>query len=176
MANIRAFQACDESSILSARTIELILKALRKKCFFVWYYGFMKSIKPKLVISGSARFQEKIAFWKAHFESKGYEVIAVPEVWSDEKDFSTQLTVLYQDFYRALNVCNAFFLVNEDKDSIEGYIGANGTAELIYATMLNLVNGRNIDIYITKIPSEEVLAYDEVTSFLKLGWISVYQP
>ncbi len=35
MANIRAFQACDESSILSARTRELMLKALRKKCFLL---------------------------------------------------------------------------------------------------------------------------------------------
>ncbi len=30
MANIRAFQACDASSILAARTIELMLKVLRR--------------------------------------------------------------------------------------------------------------------------------------------------
>ena len=35
MANIRAFQACDESSILSARTIELMLKDFCNRSLFV---------------------------------------------------------------------------------------------------------------------------------------------
>lgn len=35
MANIRAFQACDASSILAARTIEFMLKTLLVECFFV---------------------------------------------------------------------------------------------------------------------------------------------
>jgi hypothetical protein len=113
-------------------------------------------------------------FWKNHFEQNGYEVIATPEVWDDAKDFTQQLTDLYRDFYVAIDKCDAFFLANEDKNGITGYIGANGTAELIYATMQNIVHGKNIDIYIAKIPDESVLAHDEVTSFIKTGWIKVY--
>jgi hypothetical protein len=136
----------------------------------------MKTDRPKLVISGSTRFQDKIAYWKNHFEVKGYEVIADPGSRYDAKDFKQQLTDLYKDFYTALDKCDAFFLMNEDKGDIKGYIGANGTAELVYATMLNVVQGKGIDIYIAKMPDERVLAYDEVTSFLKAGWIKVYEP
>jgi hypothetical protein len=134
----------------------------------------MEINKPKLVISGSARFREKISFWKTYFEEKGYQVIATPEAWDATKDFEQQLTKLFKDFYSAIDVCDVFFLVNEDKDDIKGYIGANGTAELIYVTMLNIRHHKSIDIYISKAPNENVLAYDEVTSFLITGWIKVY--
>lgn len=135
----------------------------------------MQTAQQTVVISGSSRFQAKISFWKNHFEAKGYEVIAVPEVWDEARDFKQQLTSLYHDFYSAIDTCDTFFLVNEDKDGLKGYIGANGTAELIYATMLNVVKNKDIDIYISKVPDEGVLACDEVISFLKVGWIKVYE-
>ncbi len=132
------------------------------------------SAKPKMVISGSASLQERILFWKNHFEQNGYEVIATPEIWDNSKDFNQQLTKLYKDFYTSIDDCDAFFLANEDKDGIVGYIGANGTAELIYATLQNILRGKNLDIYIAKLPDESVLAHDEVTNFIKAGWIKVY--
>lgn len=136
----------------------------------------MSIYKPKLVLSGSASLQSRIAYWKQHYEAKGYDVIAYPESWDDTKDFTQQLTELYSDFYRAIDECDVFFLMNEDKNGIEGYIGANGTAELIHAVMLNVVHSKNITIYIAKVPSREVLAHDEVTSFLRTGWIQLYDP
>ncbi len=135
----------------------------------------MDVTKKKLVISGSSRIQDKISFWKNHFESKGYAVIAIPETWDETQGFKKQLTSLYKDFYRAIDACDVFFLLNEDRGETIGYIGANGTAELIYATMLSIVKNKNIDIYIAKIPDANVLAYDEVINFLKVGWIRVYE-
>lgn len=136
----------------------------------------MSIYKPKLVLSGSASLQSHIAYWKTHFEAKGYDVIACPEAWDDTQVFTQQLTKLYSDFYRAIDECDVFFLMNEDKNGIEGYIGANGTAELVYAVMLNVVHSKNIAIYIAKTPSEEVLAHDEVASFLRTRWIQLYDP
>lgn len=134
----------------------------------------MSASKPKLVISGSASQQDRITWWKRHFEDSGYDVIAFPESWDETKDFKQQLTDLYADFYRAIDECDVFFLMNEDKNGVEGYIGANGTAELIYATMQNLIHNKNITIYIAKIPAKNVLAHDEVISYLKVNWIQVY--
>lgn len=136
----------------------------------------MSIYKPKLVLSGSASLQSRIAYWKAHFEAKGYDVIAYPEAWDDAKNFTEQLIELYTDFYRAIDECDVFFLMNEDRNEIDGYIGANGTAELIHTVTLNLIHGKNIKIYIAKVPSDKVLAYDEVTSFLRAGWIRLYDP
>lgn len=132
--------------------------------------------RPKLVISGSASLQDRLEFWKNHFEQKGYKVTGMPETWSDTRDFKEQLTELYRDFYTSIEDCDVFFLMNEDKDGISGYIGANGTAELVYAVMLNLIKDRGIEIYITKTPEERVLAWDEVVSYLRVGWIKVYEP
>jgi len=136
----------------------------------------MNTERPKLVLSGSSSLQDDIASWKNHFEANGHDVIAAPDAWDDSKDFTKQLTDLYTAFYTAIDDCDVFFLMNEDKNGIEGYIGANGTAELIYATMLNLTKNKHIDIYIAKMPSKDVPAYDEVTSFLRTGWIQVYNP
>lgn len=136
----------------------------------------MTTKQQKLVISGSSSLQGKIAYWKKHFEERGYDVIAIPEFWDDQKDFKQQLTDLYKDFYTAIDTCDVFFLMNEDKNGIEGYIGANGTAELIYAVMQNLIRDRGMEIYIAKLPEERVPAYDEVTSYLKTGWIKIYEP
>lgn len=132
--------------------------------------------RPKLVISGSASLQDRLEFWKNHFEQKGYKVIGMPEIWSDTRDFKEQLTELYRDFYTSIEDCDVFFLMNEDKDGISGYIGANGTAELVYAVMLNLIKDRGIEIYITKTPEKRVLAWDEVVSYLRVGWVKVYEP
>lgn len=129
-----------------------------------------------IVISGSANLQDRLEFWKNHFEQKGYQVIGMPEKWSDTRDFKEQLTELYRDFYTSIEDCDTFFLMNEDKNGISGYIGANGTAELVYAVMLNLIKNKGIEIYIAKVPEERVLAWDEVVSYLRVGWIKVYEP
>lgn len=134
----------------------------------------MDSDKPKLVISGSTRHQGKIAEWKAHFEEKGYEIIAIPDAWDETKEFKQQLTDLYVDFYNAIDACDVFFLLNEDRDDTNGYIGANGTAELIYATVLKLRRKKPLTIYLASMPDETVPAYNEVTSFIKNDWISIY--
>ena len=65
--------------------------------------------------------------------------------------------------------------MNEGKNGIKGYIGANSIAELMYVIILNLIHNKNIEIYILNMPSEAVSGYDEVKSWLDMGWIKLYK-
>lgn len=120
--------------------------------------------------------QDAVFHWKRHFTQKGYDITAYPNSEDDASDFNEHLTKVYSDYYRAIEECDVFFLANEDKKGIEGYIGANCTAELLYTVIQNLIHGKSIKIYIAKIPSKDVLAHDEVLNFLKNGWIELYDP
>ena len=51
MANIRAFQACDASSILAARTKELMFKTLPEECFFCYNVTMSTETSPKSSIA-----------------------------------------------------------------------------------------------------------------------------
>ena len=133
-------------------------------------------MKQKVVISGSGSLQTEISYWKSIFQGKGYEVTAYPEPWSNTKSHDLNLEGLYVPFYDAIDECDIFFLMNEDKNGISGYIGANCTAELIYATVLKLRSRKDMKIYIAKIPDEHVPVFEEVNSFLRLGWVELYQP
>lgn len=133
-------------------------------------------MKPKLVLSGSMSQQDAISHWRQHFTNNGYDIIAYPNGEDDTSNFNEHLTKVYSDYYKAIEECDVFFLANEDRKGIKGYIGANCTAELLYAVVQNLIHGKSIKIYIFKIPSKDVFAHDEVMNFLKNGWIELYNP
>lgn len=133
-------------------------------------------MKQKVVISGSGSLHEEVNYWKNHFEAKNYEVIAAPKPWSNTDSHDQELEDLYVSFYDAIDTCDVFFLMNEDKNGIGGYIGANCTAELIYATVLKLRSKKDLKIYIAKIPDTKVPISEEVNSFLRLGWVELYKP
>ncbi|WP_100066119.1 hypothetical protein [Miniphocaeibacter massiliensis] len=67
------------------------------------------------------------------------------------------------------------FLFNEDKDNIEGYIGAAAFSEITYAVIRKILNKQNINIFLYKMPSKEVLGYDEISLWLKLKYIKIYE-
>ena len=86
-----------------------------------------------------------------------------------------ELPIVYNDFYTALENTDVFFLMNEEKNGIKGYIGASAIAELTYVVILNLIHNKNIDIYILNMPSEEVSSYDEVKFWLDKGWVKIFK-
>jgi len=75
---------------------------------------------------------------------------------------------------KALENTDMFFLMNEEKNGINGYIGASAIAELTYVVILNLIHNRNIEIYILNMPSQDCACYDEVKFWLNMGWIKIY--
>lgn len=127
----------------------------------------------KIVISGSSKLQDKVNYWLNHFKNKGYAILDYPKL-IEQNDYVKELPRVYKDFYTALENTNVYFLMNEEKNGIKGYIGASLIAELTYAVILNLIHNKNIEIYILNMPSEEVSSYDEVKFWLNMGWIKIY--
>ena len=68
---------------------------------------------------------------------------------------------LYQKFIKTFENTDVYFLMNEEKNGIKGYIGASSIAELTYVVILNLIHNKNIEIYILNI-IKKISSYDEV--------------
>ncbi len=151
----------------------------------------------KLVISGSSKLHERALYWRGYFEGRGYEVIDWPCPISTEpdtvdeaqtapglslgrwlspgdNDYAERRTKIYQRFYKNLDQADTFFLMNEDKDGIEGYIGPSMIAELTYAIINNLNRGRKVEISILKMPAKDQSCYEEVKFWLDQDWIDIF--
>lgn len=65
--------------------------------------------------------------------------------------------------------------MNEDKNDIKGYVGAESFAEMCFGVAQNLIYNKNIEVMLLKMPDEKVQSYNEVQLWLKLGWIKLYR-
>ncbi len=128
----------------------------------------------KVVISGSSKLQDKVNYWLEYFKNKNYEILDYPKA-VEQEDYVKELPKIYKNFYTALENTDVYFLMNEEKHGIKGYIGASAISELTYVVILNLIHNKNIEIYILNMPSEEVSSYDEVKFWLDMGWIKLYK-
>lgn len=126
----------------------------------------------KIVIAGSAKFCDEMSEWKEYFENKGHEVINYPKK-IDQRN-AQEYQHVYIKFFESLNETDILFVVNENKNGIEGYIGAETFAELTYALIQKKVNGQNKKIYLLKMPSEQVACYTEIKNFIELDWIEIF--
>lgn len=118
--------------------------------------------------------QKTINYWKDYFTNKNFEVIDYPKQINEE-NLLKDLSNLYSNFYKSIDNTDILFLANGDKNNIKGYIGANSFSELNYALIQNLNNNKNIKIYLLQKPSKELFCYDEITNYLELGWIKLYE-
>lgn len=126
-------------------------------------------MKGKVVISGSSKLLTEVAYWKKHFEDKGYQVINYPHA-EDEN-----LKEGYKKYFEDIKNCDIFFLMNERKGTIEGYIGASVFAELTYAVMTNIVENKNIKILMLDMPSMILFCYDEIVRWIDMGFVSFFK-
>lgn len=128
----------------------------------------------KVVISGSSKLQDKVKYWVHHFKEKGYEVIDYPKPIDKEK-FMELYPNIHKDFCKSIIQADILFIMNEDKNNLQGYIGAAVFAELAFGLTQNLIYNKNIDLVVYKMPSVEVQCYDEIKLWLELGWIQLYR-
>lgn len=124
----------------------------------------------KVVISGSTKLLDDVSIWKKKFEDKGYQVINYPHI-----DEEISIGEIYKQFYKDIEECDIFFLMNERKGNIEGYIGASVFGELTYAIMNNVVHNRNIKILMLDMPSVVLFCHEEIVRWLDMGWIEFYK-
>jgi len=128
----------------------------------------------KLVIAGSASLQEKVQYWKKYWENLGYEVIDYPSPISKE-NFLEDYPKVHTDFFKNITKANTLFIMNEDKNDIIGYLGAESFAEMCFGVAQNLLHNKNLEIMLLQMPSEKVQSYEEMLLWLKLGWIKLYK-
>ncbi len=128
----------------------------------------------KMVISGSAKLQDRVNYWLEHFKNKDYEILDYPKKIKKET-YITDILITYKNFYNSLENAYVYFLMNQEHKGIKSYIESSSIAESTYAVILNLIHNKNIEIYILNIPSEEVVSYDEVKMYLDMGWIKLYK-
>jgi hypothetical protein len=124
----------------------------------------------KVVIIGSASLQEKIQWWKSWWEGQGLEVTAYPAPVPQET-FLKEYPKVHTDFFASLEEADLVFVMNEDKNGVPGYIGAESFAEMAFAVAQNLVHDKRIDVLLLRMPDKSVQSYAEVELWLKLGWI-----
>ncbi len=126
----------------------------------------------KIIIAASAKFQDGILYWKNYFKEKGYKVINYPKKINQENELEYKTT--YVNFLKSLNETDILFVVNEDKNNISGYIGAETFAELVFIVANNIVNNKSRQVWLLKMPSKNVQCYPEINNFIKLGWVKIF--
>lgn len=128
----------------------------------------------KVVIAGSAKLQESINNIKEYFNKINYEILNYPRV-IEKEEFVHVYPQIFRDFFESITNADMLFIMNEDKNGIKGYIGAETFAELTFGLTQKLVYNKQIDLVIFKMPSKEVQCYEEINLWLQLGWINLYK-
>jgi len=126
----------------------------------------------KMVIAGSASLQDRIVYWEQFWKSRGYFVVASPREISREK-YHEDYPAVHVGFYTALTDADIIFIMNEDKNGVSGYIGAETFAELAYVVANKLLGKQQTQVILLKTPESRVQSYEEILLWHRLGWIQL---
>ncbi len=123
----------------------------------------------KVTICSSASFINEAEQWKKKIESKGFNVIQIPLL------LEGNYREVHSSHYKSITQSDLVFVLNLDKNGVEGYIGPSVFAEIAYAIGLNISMGKKIDIFcLNPIPSE--LPYSkELLLWRDMGWIGQWK-
>ena len=126
-----------------------------------------------MVISASvSKKDEAIDKWIKYWNNKGGTVIKCPAK-IEKKKIQSLWPKVHKDFYKSLSGTDIHFIANEDRDNYSGYVGVGTFSELAFSVGLNLSRDKKIDIFIYKIPDKRSVFYEDITRWLKLGWIKL---
>lgn len=132
-------------------------------------------LMKKVVISGSVRLQQGLKKWNQRWLSAGFDVIYLPELIDHDENFTAAYKDTYRRLYKSLLRTDVLFVMNENKHGVDGYVGAQTFAEASYAVANNLIlNNRKICIVLLNMPSKQVASYSEITIWLELGWVVLF--
>ena len=128
----------------------------------------------KVVIAGSASLQKEIKHWISLWEHSGYEILDYPTPISPD-NFLEEYPKAHANFFNNIEKADILFIMNENKNGITGYIGAESFAEMGFGVAQNLIHGKKIEIMILQVPESRVQSHEEIELWLKLGWIKLYR-
>lgn len=128
----------------------------------------------RVVICGNVKLKDNIEYWKNYFERHDYEIMDYPRVVNKDK-FKELYPSIHEEFYKNIKISDKLFLMNEDLNGVEGYIGSETFAELAYGLALKLVDKKDIDLVLLKMPDKSVSCYEDIKLWLDLGWIRLFE-
>lgn len=128
----------------------------------------------KIVIAGSLSFEDEIGKWVKRWTDAGYDVLDYPKSVSGNK-FPENYPEIKKRFFENLEEADILFVVNEEKDGIRGYIGAQVFAEMVFVVANNLVRGKDTKVVLANMPSREVQSYEEIEQWLGRGWVELFE-
>ena len=88
-----------------------------------------------VVIAGSAKLQDAANKWVNYFTLKNCNVLDYPKSIDEEK-FMELYPKVHTEFFENIKKADILFIMNEDKNGINGYIGYETYGELICGLML----------------------------------------
>lgn len=124
----------------------------------------------KVIISGSVAFQTDYKQLRTNFANAGIELLDYPR---ESQNLKEEYPNILTSFFKNIETTDIFFLFNQDKNGVSGYIGAASFSELTYCLMQNLLHGKSIRIVLLKKPAKETFCYDEVNLWLDNQWVEV---
>lgn len=130
-------------------------------------------VSKKVVISGSAKLQDAALHWKKFWEDRGDVVLEYPRAL-DPNNLAQEYAEVHPFFHQQLEKADIQFIMNEDKNGIEGYIGSATFAEMNYGVVRRLVHHQPLEIILLKKPSPQIQADEEINLWLELGWIKLF--
>lgn len=128
----------------------------------------------RVVICGNLKLKENLDYWKNYFERHDYEIMDYPRIVSKEKLLDLY-PITWTEFYSNIRLSDMVFVMNEDCNGVEGYMGSEVFAELAYGLSLKLVEKKQIDLVLLKMPDEKVPCYEDIKLWLDLGWIRLFE-
>lgn len=123
-----------------------------------------------VVISGSAKLREPIAYWRGYFTGTGHEILDYPT----PEETPDALLAAYQRFYRHLDEADIHFIMNENKNGIKGYIGPNTFAELTHSLVNNLNHNHHTKIVLLQLPDASQNYAEEINFWLERDEIKLF--
>lgn len=127
----------------------------------------------KVVIAGSSSLQNKFLYRKDIWEKKWYNVTNYPVPISKE-GFLKEYPEVHKTFFKDIIEADILFIMNEDKNWVIGYIGAESFAEMSFGINQNLINNKSLEVILLKMPEVKVQSYEEINLWLQLNWIKLY--
>jgi hypothetical protein len=82
---------------------------------------------------------------------------------------------VHTNFFHNITQADILFVMNEDKNGIAGYLGAESFAEMCFGVAQNLLHYQNLEVILLQTPGIQVQSYEEINLWLKLGWIKLHE-
>ena len=100
----------------------------------------------KIVMAGSGKLHSELLKVKKQLEDRGYDVIDYPKKINCH--IEEEYKAAFEEFYENMNKADDFLLCNLDKNGVEGYIGYESFAELVYSMVQKIQGKEDKHIYI----------------------------